>query len=101
MDFVDGLPPSKLKSSIMVVVDRLTKYAHFVPLKHPYTVASVAQEFITTIIQLHGFPQSIISDRDSHFTSAFWTELFKSQGTKLQMSTVYHPQTDEQTEVLN
>lgn len=77
MDFIDGLPKSEGYSVIMVVVDRLSKSAHFIPLKHPYTAASMAVAFIRGIIRLHGIPKSIISDRDRVFLSHFWTELFK------------------------
>jgi len=85
----------------MVVVDRLTKYVHFMPLSHPYTAAKVDAVFIKEIFRLHGMSRSIVSDRDVVFTSKFWQELFKLQGSNLTMSSTYHPQTDGQTEVVN
>jgi hypothetical protein len=85
----------------MVIVDRLTKYAHFIPMKTDYTSKSVAEVFMHNIVKLHGLPKSIVSDRDKVFTSAFWQNLFKLQGTTLAMSSAYHPQTDGQTEIVN
>ena len=91
MDFIEGLPKSEGFSAILVVVDRFTKVSHFLPLKHPFTAASVAKVFLNNIVRLHGLPLSIVSDRDKIFTSAFWKELFQVWGTELQMSTGYHP----------
>ena len=71
MDFIKGLPKSQGFSVILVVVDRLTKFAHFIPIKHPYTTASIAQLFLDHIVILHGLPHSIVSDRDMVFVSAF------------------------------
>ena len=91
MDFVDSLPKSHGYEVILVVVDRLTKYVHFVALSYPYTVARVAAVFMRDIFKFHGMPQSIVCDRDVVFTSRFWAELFKLQGTDLAMSSAYHP----------
>lgn len=77
MDFIEGLPKSEGYSVIMVIVDRLTKYAHFIPVKHPYTAATIAQLFMDTVVKLHGLPSSIVTDRDTICVSYFWKELFK------------------------
>lgn len=77
MDFVEGLPKSQGFSVILVVVDRLTKFAHFVPVKHPYTTVSTSQLFVDNIVRLHGLPQTIVTDRDTIFLSNFWKEPFK------------------------
>lgn len=77
IDFIEGLPKSQGYSVILVVVDRLTKFAHFVAVKHPYTAPDIAQLFMDHIVKLHGLPHSIVTNRDTIFVSAFWKELFK------------------------
>ena len=101
LDFIEGLPQSRGKDTILVAVDRLSKYAHFLPLAHPFTVASVAQVYFEQVFRLHGLPKTIFSDRDKIFLSTFWKELFTLQQVDLHMSTAYHPQSDGQTEVVN
>jgi len=101
LDFVEGLPKVNGKSIILTVVDRFSKYAHFIALGHPYTASSVARAFFTDIVRLHGFPASIVSDRDPVFTGNVWRDLFKMAGVQLRMSTAFHPQTDGQSEAVN
>ena len=102
MDFVVGLP--KIKEShdaIWVIVDRLTKSAHFLPVSIKYFVDTPSKLYIREVVKLHGIPISIVSDRDACFTSKFWSSFQKSMGTRLDMSTPFHPQTDSQTEGVN
>jgi hypothetical protein len=94
IDFIEGLPKVAGKSVILTVVDHFSKYAHFIPLGHPYTATSVARAFFNDIVRLHGFPSSIGSDRDPVFTGHVWRDLFGLAGVKLRMSTAFHPQTD-------
>jgi hypothetical protein len=101
LDFIEGLPRSATFNCILVVVDKFSKYNHFVPLSHPFTALDVAEAYMQHIHRLHGLPQSLISDRDRIFTSTLWTTLFRLAGTQLRMSSSYHPQTDGQTEHAN
>ena len=94
MDFIEGLLVSEGSNAILVVVDRFTKYAHFVPLHHPFSAAGVARVFVDSVVKLHGMPKSIVSDRDRIFTNTFWKLLFEKLGTKLKFTIAYHPQTD-------
>jgi hypothetical protein len=101
MDFIKGLPKSTNKSVIMVVVDFLSKYAHFCALQNPFTTSIVDQIFMDHVFKIHSMPHSIVYDRDPTFTNNFWQELFKLQGTQLHLITTYYPRTDGQTEVVN
>jgi len=101
LDFIEALPKVHGKSVLLMVVDRFSKYAHFIPLGHPYTASSVARAFFQDIVRLHGFPESIVSDRDPVFTGHVWRDLFRHAGVKLRMSSAFHPQTDGQSEAVN
>ena len=101
MDFIVALPKFEGKSVIMVVVDRLTKYAHFCVLSHPFKASTIASAFMETIQKLHGNPKIIVSDNDPIFTGNFWTELLSCLGTQLAHISSYHPQSDGQTEIVN
>ncbi|XP_058784742.1 uncharacterized protein LOC131659586 [Vicia villosa] len=99
MDFIVGLPRVfGGHDSIWVIVDRLTKSAHFLPVKTTHKVSHLARLFVLEIVRLHGVPSSIVSDRDPKFTSRFWTTFHQEMGTELNLSTSNHPQTDGQTE---
>ena len=95
MDFIVGLPltPSK-HDSIWVIVDRLTKSAHFIPVHTTHNVKKYADIYMDKIVCLHGVPKTIVSDRGTQFVSRFWEQLQTSLGTKLLRSSTYHPQTD-------
>lgn len=102
MDFIVSLPPTKRKhDAILVIVDRLTKMAHFIPTRTSVTAKEVAVLFLEHIFKLHGLPRKIISDRDARFTGHFWQALFESLGTEIALSTAFHPQTDGLTERMN
>ncbi|GJV50580.1 reverse transcriptase domain-containing protein [Tanacetum coccineum] len=98
MDFVTKLPKtSNGHDTIWVIVDRLTKSAHFIPTRETDSMETLTRLYIKEIVSWHGVPISIISDRDSHFTSRFWQSLQSALGTQLDMSTTYHPKTDGQS----
>jgi hypothetical protein len=101
MDFVEGFSRVNSKSVILTVVDRFSKFAHFIPPGHPYSTTSVAHAFFTDIVHLHNLSSSIISDCDPVFTSKFWQELFSLAGVKLNLSSAFHPQSDGQSEAVN
>ncbi|GJY72633.1 reverse transcriptase domain-containing protein [Tanacetum coccineum] len=99
MDFITKLPrTSNGHDTIWVIVDRLTKSAHFIPTRETDSMETLTRLYIKEIVSRHGVPISIISDRDSHFTSRFWQSLQNALGTQLDMSTAYHPETDGQSE---
>ena len=99
MDFVFKLPPTVWRhDDIWVVVDRLTKSLHFLPIREKFSPHKLAELFMNHIVSLHRVPVSIISDRDPRFTSRFWKRLMKELGVKLNLSTAFHPQTDGQSE---
>lgn len=102
MDFVVGFPLTPHRhNAILVVVDKLTKSAHFIPVRDTYDVIDVACVFVSEVIHFHGIPKKIISDRDSRFTSRFWTSLQSTLGTQLNLSRAYHPETDGKIERVN
>jgi hypothetical protein len=102
MDFIVGLPRTRDGyDSIWVIVDCLTKVAHFIPVRTTYTGAKLAELYMSSIVCLHGVPKKIVSDRGTQFTSRFWEKLHESLDTKLNFSSAYHPQTDGQTERIN
>ena len=99
MDFVVGLPKTMGKNdSSWVIVDRLTKSAHFIPVKVTYNAEKLAKLYISEIVRLHGVPLSIISDRGTQFTSKLWRTLHAELGTRLDLITAFHPQTDGRSE---
>ena len=91
MDFITGLPKVQGRDCLYVVVDRLTKFAHFFSISSDYFATQVAELFFMEVFRLHGLPKTIVSDRDSRFTGAFWQELFRLVGIELATSTSYHP----------
>jgi hypothetical protein len=98
MDFVSGFPKGrKGNDAIWVIVDRLTKSALFLPIKMTDSVDKLAKIYINKVVRLHGIPVSIVSDRDPRFTSRLWPSILHALGTRLDMSTAFHPQTDSQS----
>jgi transposase InsO family protein len=101
-DFIVGLPRTQSGyDSIWVIVDRLTKVAHFIPVKTTYSRPQLAELYVSRIVYLHGVPKKIVSDRGTQFTSRFWERLHEALDTQLRFSSAYHPQTDGQTERVN
>nr|GFB00294.1 retrotransposable element Tf2 [Tanacetum cinerariifolium] len=99
MDFVTRLPRTQRRHDVIwVVVDRLTKSAHFLPIRKDYSVSRLVETFQQEIVRVHGTPSAIVSDRDPRFASCFWKGLQKAWGTRLKFSTAFHPQTDSQSE---
>ena len=101
MDFIVDLPAFEGHDSVLVVVDRFSKMAHFLPCSKDIDAAGTAKLFLDQVFKLHGFPETIISDRGSVFTSKFWSRLLELCGVKRKLSTSYHPQIDGQTERIN
>jgi transposase InsO family protein len=102
MDFIVGLPLTPRKhDSIWVIVDRLTKTTHFIPVHTTYSAERYVEIYIDIIVRLHGVPKTILSDRGTQFVARFWGQVHESLGTKLIHSSSYHPQTDGQTERVN
>lgn len=101
MYFITCLPKFGGKGVIFVVVDRLSKYNHFMALAHLFTAVQVAQSYLDHVFKLHGWPRSIVSDKDVVFLIQFWKGLFSLHGTDFLLSSSYHPETDGQTEVVN
>lgn len=99
IDFITGLPRSHRVDCILVVVDRLSKLAHFLNLRHPFTARTMAEVFTREIVRLYGIPKTIVSDWDPVCLCNFWSELSPMQGT--QLNSTYHPQMDGQTKVSN
>ena len=92
MDFITGLPVTwRQHDSIVLVVDKLTKASHFIPVKSTHKTDDIAKIFMKEIFKLQGLPKAIVSNGDAKFTSNFWKGLFAYLGTKLNFSTAYHP----------
>lgn len=101
MDFIENLPQSNDKNTILVAVDRFSNSTHFLALAHPFIAKIVTKKIIDVVVKLHGMPRTIISNWDPIFISYFWHEFFKMSNTHLKMSFAYHPYMDGQFEVIN
>jgi transposase InsO family protein len=102
MDFIVGLPKTQSGCDpIWIIVDRLTKLTHFIPVKTTYSGPQLAELYMSRIVCLHGVPKKIVSDRGTQFTSKLWERLYETLNTQLHFSSTYHPQTDGQTERVN
>ena len=102
MHFITDLHKTqKQNDSIMVVIDKLRKYAHFIPVKSTYKETNIVEIFMKKIFRLHGILKMVISDKDVKFMSMFWKELFAGLDTNLNFITIYHPQMDGKTERMN
>lgn len=100
MDFIEGLPKLEGKSCISVVVNKFTKFSHFLSLSHPFTAQEVVKIFLDSTVKLHRVPRPIVSNRNEVFTNLFWQRLLQTMGTKL-YTTAYHPKTNGQSERVN
>jgi hypothetical protein len=98
MDFIEGLPRVNGKSVLLTIVDYFSKVAHFIPLSHPYSATTVAQVFFDTVVRLHGAPSS---PTVTVFTGHFWRELFSLAGVKLNLTSAFHPQSNNQAKATN
>ena len=101
LDFMGPLPKSNDFDYLLVIIDRLTSQVHLVPTTMTVTARGVVWLILKEVMRLHGIPESIVSDQDTNFTSIFWKELHRLMGSKLLMSTVFHPQTDGAMEQAN
>jgi hypothetical protein len=102
LDFIIGFPRTqKSKDSIMVVIDKISKFAHFIPVMSTFKAISITKIFMKYFFRLHGIPKMVISNRDVKNTSSFWKELFAELNTNLNFNTSYHPQMDGETKRTN
>jgi transposase InsO family protein len=102
MDFIVGLPRTQSGyNSFWLIMDRLTKVAHFIPIKTTYSESQLAELYISRIVYFYGVPKKIVSDRGTQFTSKFWKRFHETLDTQLRFSSAYHPQTDGQIERVN